>query len=581
MNNKIGINFVACFGEEERKPIEEYLSGIDKAQLLKISSYFLGINPEKSEYSDVMAFLHMFFSPENTEFKDAIFSNIVDFVQNGPYPLELYEIPYVKSSLYLFEYIFDKIPEDQATTKTQVEMERDIFKAYVSLNQSVITEYEEKRRAIDEARNRSLTSSEVMLANSFHNSDLINFREDKLFSCQLLRAFYYFEFLSEREECKALLEAFYKNYGVKDYKEYLRRLLGITYPVLMKDREAHTEIHLELEEHASFLDKHIIEIGEEITEVDFLTVRSKPLYKFEPNKYRVVYPLFVIEMIYNGLYFRLRAINDDLPDEHKVKKLYDLKTYEYSEQYVLSKILKEIYGKRYIQKSGKELDAILPGAPDYYVRNGKYVHLYESKDILVKKEAKQSTDYDELTEDLKLKLVENQQGKRKAVRQLVESIRKLITQEATYDVNFPVKKAQIFPILVLHYRMFNAAGFNAVINTWFKEELQLLEGDGLDITKVHDLLVIDIETLIFNKEALKSGKITIQEAIIEYERDYLKFDVTQAKASSQDELFNISQNASTPFSFFLDNKVGKLKLNRSTRELLTKAFTLFEDNENG
>ena len=48
--------------------------------------------------------------------------------------------------------------------------------------------------------------------------------------------------------------------------------------------------------------------------------------------------LFTIEMIYNGLYFRLKSINKKLPDKDKVAKLYELKTYEFSEQYVLSKL---------------------------------------------------------------------------------------------------------------------------------------------------------------------------------------------------------------------------------------------------
>ena len=345
----------------------------------------------------------------------------------------------------------------------------------------------------------------------------------------------------------------------------------------MKDHEAHTEIHLEDPEHANFIDKHIIEINTEITELDFLNVRSNPLYKFEENKYRVVFPLFVIEMIYNGLFFRLKAINETLPEDQKISQFYNLKTLQYSEQFVLSKILKEIYGNRYIQKSGEELDATISGAPDYYVRNGKYVHIYESKDILISKEAKQSPNFDDLNSELKLKLFENQKGKRKAVRQLVENIRKLISKEATYDPGFPSERAQIFPILILHYRMFNAAGMNSVVNKWFKEELQLIADNGIDISRIHDLVIIDIDTLIFNKEALQSGKITIQEVIEEYERKYLQFNIESARVTSQEELISMMQDALTPFSFFLDNKVSKMKLHRSARELLKKINTLFED----
>ena len=579
MNNKLGINFEACFPDEERKALNEYLMGVSKAKLLKISSFFLGFNPEKSQYSDVAAFLHMFFSEGNSDFKETVFNNILKYVENVEYPLEMYEIPYVKSSLLLFEFIFDKIPEDQTTTKNKEEIERDIFKAYVALSQICITEYEKARRAFDEARETKLTWEEVMLANSFHNHDLINYRVEKVFSSQFLRAFYYFEFLSEREDCQVLLKTFYEHYGVKNYKEYLRRLLGITYPVLMMEREAHTEIHLDNTENAPFLNKHIIELDEEISQLDFIKVRSNPLYKFEENKYRIVYPLFVIEMIYNGLFFRLKAINENL-DDNKVNGFYNLKTLEYSEQFVLSTLLREIYGKSYIQFSGEELDKIIAGAPDYYVRNGKYIHLYESKDILISKEIKQSEDFDVLRDELKLKLYENEKGKPKAIKQLVESVKKILSQEVPYDKNIKAKGLQIFPILILHYRMFNALGMNTVLNKLFKQELEKLEQKGFDISGVHSSVVIDVETLIFNREILQSKKIKLQDALLEYEKSYLSFDIKYVRARSYAELIQKSQNSLTPFSHYLDNKVGKLKLNRSIKNLLEKAYTLFEDDEN-
>ena len=188
MNNKLGINFEACFPQEERQPLEIYLSGVNKTDLLKISSFFLGFNTYQSEFSDIGAFLTMYFSSGNREFAKTVYTNIVDYVNKVDYPIEMYEIPYIKSSLFLFEFIFDKVPDDEHTTKSKEEIERDIFKAYVALNQITITEYEEQRRYFDEARGRTLSSSEVILANSFHNNDLINYREDKLFSSQLLRA---------------------------------------------------------------------------------------------------------------------------------------------------------------------------------------------------------------------------------------------------------------------------------------------------------------------------------------------------------------------------------------------------------
>jgi hypothetical protein len=576
---KLGINFEACFPGEERGTLEEYLSGINKADLLKMGSFFLGFNTEKSRYSDIKHFLEMYFSSENSEFAQTTYANILQYVENAPYPLELYEVPYVVSSLKLFEFIFDEIPDNQETTKTNEEIEQDTFRAYVLLNQITITDRDFLSSQIREENNLNLTPAQALLQISFHNNDLINFRIDKLFYCQFFRALYYFEFLTQRDDCKALLNAFYAHYEVVNYRDYLKRLLGITHSVLMMDRESHTEIHLDEQESMAFIDKHVAELEEPITEVDFLKVRSNPLYKFEEDKYRIISPLFIIEMIYNGLFFRLKAINNQLPDEDKVSSFYNLKTYQFSEQFVLSKLLKEIYGNRYIQKSGSELDGIMPGSPDYYMRNGKYVHVYESKDILISKESKQSFDFRDLENELKIKLFENENGSAKAVKQLVETVRKILTGEATYDPRIPLSRVQIFPVIVLHYRMFNAAGLNSLINTWFVEELQRLEELGIDISRVHALIIVDVETLMFNKDPLIKRKITMQKALLEYEKDYLHFNMVNARPRprSQQEANSLVEKSLTPFSFFLDNKMEKLGYQRSGNDFLEKASILFEE----
>ena len=88
-----------------------------------MGSFFLGFNTEKSRYSDITHFLQMYFGPENEEFAKTVYINILQYVSVTEKPLEMYEVPYVVSSLKLFEFIFDTIPDDQATTKTNKEIE--------------------------------------------------------------------------------------------------------------------------------------------------------------------------------------------------------------------------------------------------------------------------------------------------------------------------------------------------------------------------------------------------------------------------------------------------------------------------
>ncbi|WP_046755443.1 hypothetical protein [Kordia jejudonensis] len=581
MRVKIEINFQACFPSETPKELSEYLSGIAKSDLLKACSFFLGFETGHSKYSYVPNFLKMFFSPENSDFVEEVFSNILEYVKEREYPLEQYDITYVISILHLFEFIFDKIPDDQITTKTTKEIEQDIFKAYVLLNQRTMTDrdakiFSESNKETLDDRVNNLRQAENAVKISFHNYDLINPDIYKLFYCQFLRAYYYFEFLSTKDECKILLESFYDNYSVKNYKEYLKKLIGIIHRVLIRNEEAYIDILINNTEDCQFIDKHIANSNDKLTETDFINIRSTPLYKFEEGKYRIIFPPFVIEMLYNGLYFRLKSINDSLPKVDKVKNLYNLKTYEYSEQYVLSKLLKEIFGKRYIQKSGTELDQIMDGAPDYYVRNGKYIQVFESKDILISKEGKQYEDFSDLKNELSIKLFENEKGNRKAIRQLAETVRKILFNEAEYDSKIPTKNVQIFPILVVHSRIFSSPGLNRYINEWFRKELNKL---NCDIPRVHDVILIDIDTLILYKDAFKNKKVSLWKLMLDYEKYYINFspENLKTKPKSIQEFHMMCDESVDPFSLFLDRELKSIRYIPNFNEIVEKLTTLESD----
>jgi hypothetical protein len=50
------------------------------------------------------------------------------------------------------------------------------------------------------------------------------------------------------------------------------------------------------------------------------------------STYRIIYNLFVVEKIFKGLYFLLRDINDELPEEFKIKQFKSFNGDEFSEK---------------------------------------------------------------------------------------------------------------------------------------------------------------------------------------------------------------------------------------------------------
>ena len=337
---RVVLPFSALFPEEQPKELELYLEGIGRETLLKISPFFLGFNQDKSEYSNPFRFLEMFFSKGNEEVFHSISKNIKFFLEENDFSIDQVEIPYVLSSLTLFEFVYANIPYRENTI-TNHEIEINIFKAYVLLNET-LTEIggkiaEESTKDIDV----EFKASAYFLALQFHNFELTNYRIDNLFSTQFIRAIMLFEFLESRDDCKFLLEEFYIYFKVDSYKDYLKRILPISIGIIMRDKESHTDIVISDDDATGILDKLSIDDEEFKAEYDFINLRSRPLFKISESIYRIISPQFALELIYTGLYFKLKYIYDTLPKEKRPKKdLYHLKTYEFQKNLYLIIFLK-------------------------------------------------------------------------------------------------------------------------------------------------------------------------------------------------------------------------------------------------
>jgi hypothetical protein len=527
LTGRIVITFNDIFPGEIPLVINEYLDGIDKETLVKFSFFILGFS-RNSEYENPLAFLQMYFSKENSNFMKKVFINLKDFVNKKHYGVDTYSFPYIVSSLSFFENAHNK-EYRRSKNYTDEEIEIRIFKAYVLLNKINTTD---RTPILDESTKHlkgdvSKYATAYCLGLFLNSSDFSNYDVRKIFVTQTIRAISFFNFLEEREEAQELLKEFYREYNISGYQDYVKGLLPIKISVITKEKDAHTDINIpEGENQASnieFIEKFSINETQLLQEFDFVNMRSTPIYHVDANKFRLTYPLFVLELIGNGLYFKFKAINDKLPKAKKVKDLYGLKTYEFSEKYILHSVLKEYFGNRYFQRNGDELDAEFDGAPDYYVRNGKRIFLFESKDILINAMVKQSSDFKLINNELAIKLYQNEKGKPKAVLQIINNIHRILSKTLEFDSGFNPKNVVIHPVLVLHYRIFNTAGLNKWINFWFQDELEKLKQEGYNTSNVKPIVLIDIDTLIFNKDVFKNRNLTLEEVLIHYQDNYTNF----------------------------------------------------------
>lgn len=564
----IPLPFNLLFPDEKPKELSEYLDGIDKDFLKQAGAFLLGFNNRNSAWANPRDFVLKFFSHGNEKFANELLEKI-DAIKDG----NTYSIPYEISSLKLFEFVFDNdIPKEKIAS--QEEQEIDIFKAYLLLNQ-VNTEDAGKVTAkslVDVPADRKPAAA--LISNHFHNFDLTNYDLDKLFSTQMIKSISFFEFLEDTPEAKPLLKEFYSNFKVTDYKDFLKRLIPISASIAMKEKESYTDIDVsqnqDLKTDIAFLEKLTVSDSEKIEDVDFKGLRAKPLYRAGENTYRIISPLFTLELLFNGLFWKLKEVNYNLPKDSQIKDFNKLKTSQFSEVHLLHKILKRYFGNRYMQFSGEELDAKYDGAPDYYVRNGKRVFLFESKDILPTAEVKETTDF------LKIeKLLSDKLYKPKGIMQLISNVRRTLTNEQQFDKGINPKTVIVYPILILHQRLFMTAGLNKLLNFWFQDELLILKQEGFDVSRVKPLVVIDIDTLIFNQDVFINRKLDFEDCLLEYHQKYLNFTTAGRKYPSEDAAIAALKDSYLPFSYYLDSKVDKMGLRKIPDELMQKGYTLF------
>lgn len=441
------------------------------------------------------------------------------------------------------------------------EFEILIFKIYLAYNQK-LTEDEEFIEETTKSLNYPQNVFGILITQTLKQSDIIFYNLKEQLVVQMVKAIYFFEEIIDKVEFRPLLIEFYKFYEVKDYVDFMKRFMALC--VLIFKAEYAGKIDLVVQEDdvisLSFLEKLSlpdINIGEDI---DFGNIRSHPLIKVENNKFRIIFPLFVIEKLYNGLYFKLRDLNENLPEQSKIINLRSRLTFDFSEKSLLYKLIERSYGKKYIQKSGELIrESGIEGFVDFYIRNGRKVFLFESKDILINAVIKNSNNYPRIEEELKKKLYyEERDGRRiqRAILQLINSIRVLLDGGFSLDGMNKPKSLTIYPIIVLYNRQLEILGLNQVVKSWFRHELLKLRELSYDINNVKDVVIMNVDNLILYSDKISNRTIRLEDMIDRYNKFTDISVVMNRKFNSLDHRDSTFRSSCITFSEFL-RKINK------------------------
>jgi hypothetical protein len=574
-NLKLIVEYSAVF-EEEPKDLNTYLTGISRSTLLNAATFFLGFSNRKSKFEEYKDFLGMFFCQENYQLANEIYFKLNALRQKHQAELVIIS---PQASLQIFEFCFDYLTDED--TQETAEAERNIFKAILLTNEQN-TELQKVSSESTKDIQQELRFAALSLSQSFAYSDIVNYEISEVLTTQVIKSVYLFEFLESNPQTKTLLQEFLNYFNCNEWRDFLKQLLTLTFSVINAENEAHIDIHVENNEHfqrsCDFIEKLIVLDTEVINDYDFKKIRSKPFYKISDGIYRIIFGLFVIELIHKGVYFKLSEINNTLGQDEKVKGNFrSFYCDEFSEKFLLYKTLNSIYRNKYKELSGAEIKQLGTDAePDYYIRKGNTLFLFESKDILINASIKSTYDFAKYEIEFQKKLYfENKNGKtdNKAVLQLTKNIERVLTKQFSFDTSYKEHSVYTYPIIILHDHQFNVAGLNVLVNHWFNIELEKLKVKGLFIDKVKPITIIDIDTFIFHQDIFRDRTIKLETVLDEYFK-FVTFD-SKRKYRDEEHAKEYVKRTVVPFSIFLSNYVAEKKVRRVPKTLMEKGIKLF------
>ena len=541
MKRQILLESRLFFKNEIKESFEDCLKGICKSTLLKIAQTFMAHRDV-----NVINFIGTFISHENSDLaKQGL--DILDIRRGANFKINDYFVLTSTVSLKFYERIFDiEAPEtDEISSK---DIEYRVLKAYLLLNDIEANKDEQILSTLPD--NVQMKPSWLMLIAMLRYHAVINVSLLKEFYVQLVKAHTFLIFLQAHQP--ELLQELLREFSCKTIEEYLIRFVNFVLPAIDSiAKKRKTEITVpriaDYEEVIHFADtlSHVT-INEDI---DFKSLRSVPMHKIYDNVYIPVMPLFLIEQVYKGLYFRLSRIN------RKLKIVPDLKSYigtAFTENVLFYKAIRNVFKNRYFQRSGIEMDPLSDGRgnPDYYIRNGNKVYIFELKDVLLNSNVLTSQDYSKIEPELREKFFKNSKGHNKGVTQLAHNCKDILSGSIKWDTAYKPRRVKIWPIIVVTDNIFSIPGFNQILNNWFQEYLNT-EISSINKDQIQPLTVISLDTLIYfpKKEVPK-----MDELLSEYSTHLVPQRFIGSKPLTEYEATVRYQESMNPFDLVLANR---------------------------
>lgn len=561
------------FFKDEGRDAKEYLRGISEDILRKMAPTLLSFDMSDEEFSEPMNMIKFWLGeqhpilPEiNVRYQGLIAQSKIDRWR--------LVIPY--NSLRLIEEV-RKMNEVGDSSQEPEDSNLNLLKAYLILNQYYANYFDSKIGETTRGLDGYFKGAAMICCIGLKDNDITNYNLKIIFGTSLIKAIHFFEFMDSNDYCKPYIRKICDKYNVSSWKEFVLRLTGIVrFAIERIDPNKYSQVTFDDSVDLTLFDDLNHDFSYNGEELDFIKVRSNPLIKIDERTYLIIFDLFLVQKLFKGLYWLLMSFTTSQRERDELRQKI---TYDFSEKYLLYKTLDDLFSKA-IKFSGEEIDDYgIKGFVDFYARDTNDIYLFESKDVLIGAKTKTSGDWNLISSDLKKKFHSeiDQEGKvdRKAILQLLNSIKIIIRKEFAIDKELKdINRAIFYPILVVHDEIFNLPGICIVLNNWFREELRKdVELRSID-NRIKGITMIDINTILFNKNILKENPTLLKKSINNAYLDFRKLTApTEIRRNmSREEV----ESMMVPFEQYLENEIPP-EAKRSPTEFLEAASRLFEE----
>ncbi|WP_443946011.1 hypothetical protein ACJVDH_02575 [Pedobacter sp. AW1-32] len=568
LNSRTFLKYDEIFQEEFVDELGSLFNGIDTTFALGIMQH---LNFHENRYKTTEGCIYFlrenWFSHANAEVFLAVTERI-DHYKNV-HPTSEIVIFNAPSNLSFFESLLRHLQTEPVILDvplTNAQKEIALLKAYLLINSG-------KARPTGFEQIRELHPGEEifwqMFAQPFQYADLVNRDLLELWQIETFKAIKLFEYLEKDVQTAVVLNAFLANFNCNSWRTYLKASAGMAIATLDTPNLKGNNF-IEVDPELPFYNIAIQILGEigivpidAAIEMDYLYLRNRPIYRTGEGKFQVIYKRFFIEKIFRSLYFQLSGINQELGAMTAATFRNKIYTSGFSENTLLYTVLNKIFEGQNVRLEGSVVEAAAPqfGASDYLASAFGNVFIFESKDILIKKEVKDKLFMPELRDELRSKFYKDGNSD-KAVLQLAKNVKKVL--EGKYEsFGFAAGKYRlIYPVIVVHSDAFNTLALNQLLFQWFKEACFEAKLSKSQLFKVRPAVLVDISTLTyFHQQLGKRG--TNLNTVIDLYLEHVKMKYDQ---SGMLQLRSLEQMM--PFSAFLNQYIRSTTRVRTSKWLI-------------